>query len=585
MKKLLITLILLLYFPTLAAQELSFASGTWYNALRGGEGFVVQILPDNRAFVAWFTYPPEGEEGEQAWMIGAGTTSGNEISITTMERPIGAVFGPDFDPSSVIRLPWGTLNIVFHNCNSATVSWSGMEGFGSGSMDLTRLSTLDGVGCDARGAANPNRVISGRSGTFFDPSHDGEGWMMEMLEDGRIVVYWFTYDGFGRQAWMIGVGEIRGRTLWIEDMQIASGTHFGDAFVPQDVVLTHWGSYGFFYETCDMTSVRYASVFEEYGSGALNGVRLSILEDTNCGAPDPVAPLNGGQWQLNPQGEMAVPSSESVSVTVNDMVYLYGGFGAPQSLRRYDPTNGSFTDLASPSAGRHHPMMATDGRHLYAAGGYSTGVNIDGAESNFWRYDIEKDVWEDLPDLPQRRAAGAAVYAHSRIYIIGGEGIGNGILVWDIAKSEWSSFTGNPVAFPDHTNAVVFENEIWQIAGRGNRGVSDESFIWNPVSQEWRDGPSLKFARSGYAARVVQGQIMVSGGEIINGVNFNVVNTTEVYAPGNDEWAQAASMTLGVHGTSGASVGGNLVLLGGSSVGGSTNPEGAIQIYIPMVIP
>ena len=44
------------------------------------------------------------------------------------------------------------------------------------------------------------------SGTWFDPEHDGEGFVLEILEQGRAVVYWFSYDTKGRQRWMLSVG-------------------------------------------------------------------------------------------------------------------------------------------------------------------------------------------------------------------------------------------------------------------------------------------------------------------------------------------------------------------------------------------
>ena len=60
---------------TLAAQEpLAFASGSWFDPGRDHEGFVVQMLPGQGALVTWFTYPPEGEDSEQAGLIGQGDT-------------------------------------------------------------------------------------------------------------------------------------------------------------------------------------------------------------------------------------------------------------------------------------------------------------------------------------------------------------------------------------------------------------------------------------------------------------------------------------------------------------------------------
>ena len=141
-------------------------------------------MDNQQAVVTWFTYPPEGEEGEQAWLQGQGSIDGNRIVIDQVVRPTGAVFGPDYDPSEVNREPWGTLELAFTGCNSATVNFSGPQAFGEGAFNLIRLSQIDDIACQGGAPPPANRVISGRSGAWFQPSHDGEGWMVEVLSDG-----------------------------------------------------------------------------------------------------------------------------------------------------------------------------------------------------------------------------------------------------------------------------------------------------------------------------------------------------------------------------------------------------------------
>ena len=123
----LLLLVALFCSPLAAQSPLAFASGSWFNPNRNFEGLVVQVLPGNLAAVTWYTYPPEGEQGEQAWIIGTGLVDGNRIVIDEMVRPVGANFGPDFDPDSVQRMPWGTLELTFADCNTASGAYSGPE--------------------------------------------------------------------------------------------------------------------------------------------------------------------------------------------------------------------------------------------------------------------------------------------------------------------------------------------------------------------------------------------------------------------------------------------------------------------------
>ena len=39
-------------------------SGSWFQADRSGEGFILEILPDGNSVAAWFTFPAAGEPGE-----------------------------------------------------------------------------------------------------------------------------------------------------------------------------------------------------------------------------------------------------------------------------------------------------------------------------------------------------------------------------------------------------------------------------------------------------------------------------------------------------------------------------------------
>jgi hypothetical protein len=124
-------------------------SGAWYDPERNGEGFVIEILPDGRGQVYWFTYAADGS-GEQAWMTGVGELSfpatglpapRAHLVIESLLMPVGATYGPDFDPADVERLDWGRLEIGFFQDGSAEVHWdSHFDEFGSGSYPIKRLA-------------------------------------------------------------------------------------------------------------------------------------------------------------------------------------------------------------------------------------------------------------------------------------------------------------------------------------------------------------------------------------------------------------------------------------------------------------
>jgi N-acetylneuraminic acid mutarotase len=199
---------------------------------------------------------------------------------------------------------------------------------------------------------------------------------------------------------------------------------------------------------------------------------------------------------------------------------------------------------------------------------------------NLWRYDPLSDGWEILADLPGARAAGAAVFLHGRVWIVGGVGVGLDMQAYDVQSGEWESFPGAVGVPVDHMQAVAFENEIWWLGGRDDQ-TSNEVRIWNPVTRVWRVGPSLQFRRAGFAARVVQGQIMVAGGERTELVPFQLVPSMELFASGAAGWVPGPPPPIAVHGTTGAAAGGEFILVGGSTVAGTTSSNRATQIYAP----
>ena len=96
-----------------------------------------------------------------------------------------------------------------------------------------------------RANQNPTTDIAALniSGAWYDPQRSGEGLLIETLQNGQALVIWFTYPpaGQGEQAWMLGVGDVVGHGIVVDEMTRVDGARFGAAFNPQDVRRTPWG--------------------------------------------------------------------------------------------------------------------------------------------------------------------------------------------------------------------------------------------------------------------------------------------------------------------------------------------------------
>jgi len=248
-------------------------SGSWIDPAHDSEGFVLEVLEDDRAVVVWFTYD---ENGAQRWFLGVGYVENNTAIFNTLLHTSGAVFGDAFDPEDVIYSEVGQLSIKWTDCSTATASYTLNET--AGNLALTRLSTLAGLDCDS-----PVSTASPMSGSWGDQTREGEGLVIEILDDGRAAVFWFSYDGDGKQAWFHGVGEQDGTNISIPKMYITDGGHVGPGSDPEPVQLVPWGSLKVELG-CDFGKLDYASDIPGFGSGKQTLTHLTSPGNPECEA-------------------------------------------------------------------------------------------------------------------------------------------------------------------------------------------------------------------------------------------------------------------------------------------------------------
>jgi len=120
-------------------------TGAWYDPAQSGHGLFIEVLPNNRFLAGWFADNPAGTS--QAWFTGVGTYSGDTASITAVDMPTGGRWIPNFDRGQVVHNAWGTLTFTFTDCNHGKVSFNSVAGYGTGNMNLTRLTQPAGLSC------------------------------------------------------------------------------------------------------------------------------------------------------------------------------------------------------------------------------------------------------------------------------------------------------------------------------------------------------------------------------------------------------------------------------------------------------
>ncbi|MCB1555411.1 MAG: hypothetical protein KDJ14_16545 [Xanthomonadales bacterium] len=139
----------------------------------------------------------QAQVGTQYWLTGAGMPDSRTLDLELLSSH-GTTFGDAFDPTEVVDRRWGDLNITFTGCDSAQMSWQSSAedtaGFGDGGYPLQRIATTAASArCNAEGvdAQDSNDWMAGS--WYGGPGRSGEGFFLDALANGVVVVAFFTH--------------------------------------------------------------------------------------------------------------------------------------------------------------------------------------------------------------------------------------------------------------------------------------------------------------------------------------------------------------------------------------------------------
>ncbi len=155
------------------------------------------------------------------------------------------------------------------------------------------------------------------SGSWFDRSFDGEGLLIEIINDGRdAVIGWYTYPpggGSGEQRWVAGLGRVTEDGIHVAEAFEYRGARFGNVD-PDDIQSVRWGELTLAFDGCEQPPapgqlvpaghlrLRYAGP-AAYGSGerqldplTQNAVTYPVC--TEAGIPPQAEPSSAyaGSW-------------------------------------------------------------------------------------------------------------------------------------------------------------------------------------------------------------------------------------------------------------------------------------------------
>lgn len=323
-------------------------SGTWYDRAKNFQGIFLEMIGGPSALMVWFTYEPDGR---QAFMTAVGTIDGDRIVFPNLTKTRGGRFGAAFDPNAVIREDWGSLVFTFESCGTGYASYApssvaSARGWSVEQLNSERLTSIAGLGCPGGPPEAAKYLHGGISGAWFDPTRDGEGWLVEVLGPNVGLVYWFSYTPDGQQAWFGGVAPIVDGSILVDEAIRPVGGRFGPDYNPAQVTLQPWGAFRMTIADCQRALVR-AEAVAPFGSFA--NPRVQRL--TNIAGTSPCA-FTVGSRQI--AASASAPGVAVVDGDVNDpntALIANNNFSQAQALPNPAVVPGYVTQAPTGAAG------------------------------------------------------------------------------------------------------------------------------------------------------------------------------------------------------------------------------------------
>lgn len=367
------------------------------------------------------------------------------------------------------------------------------------------------------------------SGSWFTPARNGEGFTLQILDNGTALAVWFTYPPEGspaRQAWVLAQdGRIEGNRIVFPTVFTTRGPRFGAGYDPAQLQVIPWGTLEMRFTDCNTGEFTYSGP-AGWGAGTRPLARLTSLSELECSGKrrvttngarslsglrqrsgalfDPSHNGEGWQYEELPNGGVQVywftydengeqAWTTGVGTLANDRVTVAQSlqpvgtrFGSGFDPSRVQLVNwGGYTldfsgcdrgtvayqsSLAAFGSGTLRPVRLTK---------LAGNACVEGTPAV-----PSGGMWSQGPNMPVAESEVASAVIGTRSCIAGGFAGRRTFQCFDTATNTWENLAPLPNG-RDHALAIAFGGEMF-VTG-GNRGGGDPSTTgWRFVAAENR---------------------------------------------------------------------------------------------------
>lgn len=263
------------------------------------------------------------------------------------------------------------------------------------------------------------------------------------------------------------------------------------------------------------------------------------------------------------------PRSEVGAAVLHGEIVVVGGLTAEgvASARAdaFAPATGRWRRLPDLPIAVHHPLVASDGRRLYVAGGYGGRLGVGDRLRTVFAFDGTR--WRALPRMPEPRAAGGAAVLGRRLYVVGGVGavgLAQRAFALDLRTNRWSVV---PSPTPrEHLAVTSAGGRLYAVGGRKAGYDTNVAYFesWRPGAKRWRRLPDVPRPRGGTGATVAAGRLVSVGGEEPAGT----IATVYAWDIARGGWRRLPDLRTPRHGLGVVAVGARVYAVGGGPTPG-----------------
>jgi hypothetical protein len=371
----------------------------------------------------------------------------------------------------------------------------------------------------------PAWVGPAHSGSWYTASRPGEGFTLQILDNGTALAVWFTYppEGSGaRQAWILAQdGAIEGDRIRFRTVFTTRGPRFGAQFDPAALQIIPWGTLELRFADCHRGEFTYAGP-PGWGSGTRELTRLTALSELEC----------AGKRRLTARGARALSGLRQRSGALFDPAHNGEGW--------------QFEELPDGSAQVYWFTYDENGDQAW-----TIGLSAVSGERVV--------VTQNLQPVGARFGA-AFDPARVRLlpwgaYTIDFSGCDRGVVSYASTLPAFGSGTLSPVRLTKLAGTSCLE---------GTPAV--------PANGTWSQGASLPVAESEVAIASVGTRSCIAGG-------YAGKRTFQCYDTATDTWASLAPLPVGRDHALAVALNGELLVTGGNRALSETPANGLRHVF------